>query len=282
MSIFSKIKSSKKAAQQHKEKATAEEQQQKQAEEAVAKIPYKHVPTHAAVDALSGAPSSWKNEDRSKIREHHKRRGQMTISRTHSTLSNVSSMNKPNDSTFGIPSLPRTVSYNSSNPTWNDRVGDVSYLTEKLQSRPQTPRTKSYTTRPNHGIDSAIGRSPLSSHVQSEATSPIASSRSSTKTCSSASSFADGLEIVTASSVPQRLRPKHSFRPEPVVFEDHDIFSRLHTSTTRKLGEAPLMTAPQVHLPRPASVLVAPAPAPLKKNRWATSMRKHTSAPIAV
>ncbi|KAF7856289.1 hypothetical protein EAF04_009817 [Stromatinia cepivora] len=274
MSIFSKIKGSKKAAQQHKEKAIAEGNQQKKSEEEVTKVPYKHIPTHAAVDALSGAPSSWKNEDRTKIREHHKRRGQMTISRTHSTLSTISSMNNTTESTSVIPSLPRTTTHDSYNPTWNNRVGDISYLTEKLQSRPQqSSRTKSS----NHGIDSAIGRSPLSSRGQSEATSPVTSSGNSTKTSSSSSSSCDDLEI--ASSVPRRLRPRHSFRPEPVVFEDHNIFTRLHTSTTRKLGEAPIMSKPQIQLPKPAPVVVAP-PTP-KRNRW-TLMGKNNASPISV
>ncbi|QSZ30956.1 hypothetical protein DSL72_000515 [Monilinia vaccinii-corymbosi] len=268
MSIFSKIKSSKKAAKQHKEKVNVEQQQQKQAEAAVAKTPYKHLPAHAAFDALSGAPSSWKNEDRSKIRAHHKRRSQMTLSRTNSSLSFVSS-------TSGATPSPRTAGHDSSNPTWNDRVGDVSYLTEKLQSRPPTLKAKAYKYRSNHGTDSAIGRSPLSSHFQSETTSPTTSSGSSIQSSSSS----HDLGIDGAPSVPQRLRPRHSFRPEPVVFEDQNVFSRLHTSTTRKLGEAPILTASQVQLPKPASVVVAP-PA-CKKNRW-SSMGRHAPSPIAV
>ncbi|APA07346.1 hypothetical protein sscle_02g021160 [Sclerotinia sclerotiorum 1980 UF-70] len=271
MSIFSKIKGSKKAAQQHKEKTIADENQKK-SEEEVTKVPYKHIPTHAAIDALSGAPSSWKNEDRTKIREHHKRRGQMTISRTHSTLSTVSSMSNTIESSSVAPSLPRAISHDSYNPTWNNRVGDMSYLTEKLQSRTQQP-TKSKPL--NHGIDSAIGRSPLSSRGQSEATSPVTSSRNSTKTSSSSSSSScDDLEI--ASSVPRRLQPRHSFRPEPVVFEDHDIFTRLHTSTTRKLGEAPIMSKPQNQLPKPAPVIVAPPKS--KKSRWSL-IGKHDVSP---
>ncbi|ESZ90200.1 hypothetical protein SBOR_9409 [Sclerotinia borealis F-4128] len=282
MSIFSKIKSSQKAAQKHKEKATAEEYQQKQAEEAATKVPYKHIPTHAAIDALSGAPSSWKRDDRTKILEHHKRRSQMTISRTHSTLSTVSSMNTTTESSSGIPSLPRNISYNSYNPTWNNRTGDKSYSTEKFQLRSQQNlRSKSSTPYSNHGIDSAIGRSPLSSHVQSEAPSPVTSSGTSTITSSSSSSSSsDDLEITTVSSVPRRLQPRYSFRPEPVVFEDHDVFSRLHTSTTRKLGEAPIMTAPQAQLSKPTPVMVAPQIAH-KKSRW-TLIGKHKPSPIAV
>ncbi|KAI9645368.1 hypothetical protein NHQ30_006105 [Ciborinia camelliae] len=276
MSIFAKIKSSKKAAPQQTEKTTTEElSQQKQEDQKVARVPYRHVPTHAAVDALSGAPSSWKNEDRTKIREHHQRRDQMTISRTHSSLSALPTPSMNIESFSGIPSLPRPASYD--NPTWNNRMGDMSILTEKLQMRPQSIRSKSATSHLNHGIDSTIGRSPLSSHLQSEATSPVASSGNSMKTSSSSASIAsDDLEI--ASSVPRRLRPRRSFRPEPVVFEGHDAFSRLHTSTTRKLGEAPIMTATQVQLPKPAPVLVAPE-SKQKKTRW-TLMGRHNGSSI--
>src|SRR6187402_3478162 len=89
MSVFSKIKMSRKAAKEHKVKAAEKEKDPNE----VVKLPYKHVPTHAAVDALSGAPSSWKHEDRPKIKEHHQRRSQMVISRTGSTLSTTSYMN---------------------------------------------------------------------------------------------------------------------------------------------------------------------------------------------
>ncbi|TKA79363.1 hypothetical protein B0A49_01010 [Cryomyces minteri] len=81
MSIFSKIKGAKQAADQHKAAPAAADDKPKLA-------PYKHVPTHAAVDALSGAPSSWKAEDRERIIAQNKRRSAMT--RTNSDLSNFS------------------------------------------------------------------------------------------------------------------------------------------------------------------------------------------------
>ncbi|KAK5244332.1 hypothetical protein LTR16_007641, partial [Cryomyces antarcticus] len=81
MSIFSKIKGAKQAADQHKAPPAAADDKPKPA-------PYKHVPTHAAVDALSGAPSSWKAEDRERIMAQNKRRSAMT--RTNSDLSNFS------------------------------------------------------------------------------------------------------------------------------------------------------------------------------------------------
>ncbi|KAL8968518.1 MAG: hypothetical protein Q9183_002427 [Haloplaca sp. 2 TL-2023] len=74
MSIFSKIKGAKKAADKHKQAKTSGvpvEQKDKP-------VPYRHVPTHAAVDALTGAPASWREEDRAAIKHQHKRRSMMT------------------------------------------------------------------------------------------------------------------------------------------------------------------------------------------------------------
>ncbi|KAL8872572.1 MAG: hypothetical protein Q9174_001820 [Haloplaca sp. 1 TL-2023] len=74
MSIFSKIKTAKKAADKHKQaKATEVPVEQKDKP-----VPYRHVPTHAAIDALTGTPSSWREEDRAAIKYQHKRRSMMT------------------------------------------------------------------------------------------------------------------------------------------------------------------------------------------------------------
>jgi hypothetical protein len=83
MSIISRILSAKKAAEEHKEvsKATATLQQHLQK-------PYKHVPTHAAIDALSGAPSSWREEDRAAIRAANLHR--LSMSRNNKDLLSAS------------------------------------------------------------------------------------------------------------------------------------------------------------------------------------------------
>lgn len=72
MSIFSKIKDAKQAAKEHKASVAVASHAPVETKET--KIPYRHIPTHAAVDALSGAPSSWKEEDRSAIKAQNKRR----------------------------------------------------------------------------------------------------------------------------------------------------------------------------------------------------------------
>jgi len=98
MSIFSKLKNAKKAADQHKQVTKA-------TEETNVVTPYKHVPTHAAIDALSGAPSSWQHSDRASIRyQNNKRRSLMGMARNSSDLSNATSINTV---------LNRNSSYNS-------------------------------------------------------------------------------------------------------------------------------------------------------------------------
>jgi hypothetical protein len=155
MSVFSKLKFAKKAAEEQKAKAKAKEQEGKGKQ--AAKEKYVHVPRHAALDALSGAPSSWKHEDRSKIKEHHQRRSQMYMNRTGSALSTQAYDERK---TVSAPPLPRNSSYSSYNPTWWDR-GDYSYLNEPFQRRSKPSRNQSYT-------DSGIGPSPLVSEVTSK------------------------------------------------------------------------------------------------------------------
>jgi hypothetical protein len=159
MSVFSKIKLSKKAAKEHKEKAAEKNK-------GPVKIPYKHIPTHAAVDALSGAPSSWKVEDRSKIKEYYKRRSQMALSRTGSSLSTVSYMNSVAGPSSAAPTLPRNSSYSSYNPTWFDRPGNSHYSHDIAQKRQKPSKGHSYH-------DSGIGPSPLASNHQSEGKFPL-------------------------------------------------------------------------------------------------------------
>lgn len=154
MSVFSKIKHSRKAAKEHKVKSA-----EKQADKPLT-VPYKHIPTHAAIDALNGAPSSWKFEDLSKIKEEHKRRSKMAISRTHSTRSTTSYMNAAAGPST-IPPLPRNISYNTHNSTWFNRDGDLYYAGESAHRRSKPSRNHSYQ-------DSALGPSPLATQVPSE------------------------------------------------------------------------------------------------------------------
>lgn len=153
MSIFAKIKQSRKAAKEHKEKVAEKEN-------TVVKVPYKHVPTHAAVDALSGAPSTWKQDDRQKIKEHHKRRSQMNFSRTASSLSTVSYLNSAAGPSEYQPSTVRNSTYSSHNPTWFDR-GEQLHSDYPAQKRVNPTRNNSSH---DSGFAGPSKPSPLGSH----------------------------------------------------------------------------------------------------------------------
>lgn len=249
MSLFSKIKQGRKAAKDHK---AAEKEKE---EMAAAKKPYKHVPTHAAVDALSGAPSSWKHEDRTKIKEHHHRRSKMALSRT---ASNLSTALHSNNSAGGsqVYVLPRNASYSGYNPTWHDRTGDLYYSNEPRDRRAKSSKHHSYH-------DSGVGPSPLGSHVQSEEASPVNSSGNST------TSSSDNLPEI-------QMAPKDSNRPQPLTFAEKDIFQRLHTSTTRKLGEAPLSSPPK---PKVIAQVATQEVKP-KKQRWSFLNKRNSIAAV--
>jgi len=158
MSVFSNLKRSRKAAQ---EKKVMDAEKEKKAAEAV-KVPYKHTPTHAAVDALSGAPSGWKHEDRPKIKEEHRRRSQMAMSRTASSVSTQSYFHGAAAGTQ-TPPVPRISRHDSRNPTWFDRTGDMSYTHES--PRKYKHRGHSYQ---DSGLGMSIGPSPLGSNGHSD------------------------------------------------------------------------------------------------------------------
>ncbi|KAL1840566.1 hypothetical protein VTJ49DRAFT_298 [Mycothermus thermophilus] len=131
MSVFSVIKRGRQAAKEHKE-----EQAKKQREENQ-KPPYKHIPKHAAIDALSGGPAGWRENDRRRIVEQNRRRSAMgsnnagstahlgqfppsfhpaTLPRVHSSLSHVS---YPTAYADPVVRLPRNYSLGSMPPGWN-------------------------------------------------------------------------------------------------------------------------------------------------------------------
>lgn len=93
MSVFNVMKKGREQAKQH----NANEAEK--AKEVATKAPYKHVPTHAATDALSGAPANWQEDYRRRIKEQNQKRNSRVstpepkrgnMPRVSSSLSNVS------------------------------------------------------------------------------------------------------------------------------------------------------------------------------------------------
>ncbi|KAI0843149.1 hypothetical protein F5Y06DRAFT_292135 [Hypoxylon sp. FL0890] len=123
MSVFSIIKRGRAQAKEHNAKKA-----EKAREEAV-KLPYKHVVTHAASDALAGAPSSWKDTDKPRIMEQNKRRTAIMDSETHmagmprvgSSLSYGSFA-----SVYATPvvPLPRNYTYSNIPTSWREPLAN--------------------------------------------------------------------------------------------------------------------------------------------------------------
>lgn len=164
MSIFSKVKNAKKAAEEHKRASS-----QAQAE---IKPPtrYKHIPTHAAQDALSCAPTSWSvEESRAKISAAHRRKSDLSrksnfvrtssepamasrdyIHRTESDLSIDSVITKQRHSSYQSPS-PYTYS---------------GYI--------PPPRNRPYFTHASSSSSMVMKRSPLSNTSTNEGSIALA------------------------------------------------------------------------------------------------------------
>ncbi|KAK0735802.1 hypothetical protein B0T21DRAFT_384563 [Apiosordaria backusii] len=129
MSMFSFIRKGRQAAKEHK--AEKAEKAKKEAE----KPPYKHIPKHAAIDAISSGPGGWRTEDRQKIVDQNKRRSAMTtngmnmtgLPRVHSSLSHVSF-----PAAFASPVVPRTYSYSSMPAGWAH--GEMNYSAVDVSS----------------------------------------------------------------------------------------------------------------------------------------------------
>ncbi|MCJ1353771.1 MAG: hypothetical protein MMC33_003758 [Icmadophila ericetorum] len=230
MSIFSKLRGAKKAADAHK--GAAAEKETKPV------VPYKHIPTHAAIDALNGAPSSWREDDRALIAAQNKRRSQMIRSQSDISMATASTMNT---------TLNRPSSYTSNNSS----SSEIKRQNRRTYLAIETVNQASLRT-PFHG------RSPLASHD----ISPVGSSSHSTSSSSS--------EI---SDLP-------TIKGEPA---EVDIFAHMHKSTTRRVGEAPVVVGDIAPLPMtgPTSKSNIMKPTEMKKRKtW--GFKRGNAAAVAV
>jgi hypothetical protein len=67
-----------------------------------------------------------------------------------------------------------------------------------------------------------------------------------------------------------------------MVYVEKDIFDRLHTSTTRKLGEAPIHESPPVLAKTPMATTTAVPQPRQKKQRWSLLGKKNNAAISAI
>lgn len=259
MSVFSLIKRSRQAAKEENAKKAEKEK-------AEAKVPYKHVPKHAAVDALLGGPTGWKEADRVRIMEENRRRSAMTangmgmpsglstpvhagvFTRENSSLTHVS-YSAPSGYATPIPHIPRAYSYHGPTPGWSHHGGEISYLSidmagaassgtslkgkEKEVRRPRLDSGRN--SRSSSRFSAAGGQFPFEGapRTRDGSSSPVQSS-------SNSSSSEDDLEIkpvkqhhTSAVTTPSPLAGASS-RPG----NDSDSVHRLHPGHARNMSNS--------------------------------------------
>ena len=126
MSIFSQMK----RARQHKEQSPKPSERNDEKP-----IPYKHIPTHAASDAITGSPASWDAKERSKIREENRKRSAMAAAQAHAYHMNMpgapqgGSGSSSNAFTSGdvTPMVPTPGTISWSMPNYNRYSDEESY-----------------------------------------------------------------------------------------------------------------------------------------------------------
>ncbi|KAI1486902.1 hypothetical protein F5X96DRAFT_681653 [Biscogniauxia mediterranea] len=123
MSVFSLIKRGRQQAKEHNAKQA---KQTEKAKEDPPKQAYKHVVSHAAIDALATAPSSWKHDDRPKIMEQNKRRSAMASNGNGSGMprvgSSLSYVSYPSVYATPVVPLPKNYSYSSIPSSWREKM----------------------------------------------------------------------------------------------------------------------------------------------------------------
>lgn len=273
MSMFSMIKRGRQAAKEHRA-----EQAKKEKEEAQ-KPPYKHVPKHAAIDAMSGGPGGWRENDRAKIVEQNRRRSAMTASgvgmsgmitpvhagmpRVHSSLSHVS---YPSAYASPVVQLPRGYSYSSMPAGWTPHVREMTY--SPIDAGSISPKGKeverivdsSRTSRSSSKMSTGrIPLPPVAPGVRDTAPSPVESSGGST-------SSQDDLEMkpATRHSVPTPLPANAAANvPKPSrPTSDTESIHRLHPGRSRRISDPNHPVSRSPHAARTSSLAPGVPPVP--------------------
>lgn len=262
MSMFSFIRKGRQAAKEHK--AEKAEKEKKEAQ----KPPYKHIPKHAAIDAISGGPSGWRADDRQKIVDQNKRRSTMTanglnmpsmisvhggLPRVHSALSHVSY-----PSAYASPhvAMPRTYSYSSMPAGWAQPGGETNYTPPDMAATTSLKgkSVERLVNDPYRGSRSSsklsVGRYPVPMGALvgngDVSVSPVDSSSNST-------SSQDDLEMKPTkhSSMPPSTSVTRTYQaPRPT--SANGSIHRLHPA--RRLSDADQTTAQQSPAPAAAPV----------------------------
>ena len=298
MSIFSKIKGAKKAAKDHKQA----QQGAGVAPEIVDKpIPYKHVPTHAAIDAMAGAPASYKEADQAEIKAtNEKRRSMMTQNSSaasttlNTTLNRNSSYGSTSNFSYSRPMPPRLEqrrSYGANGGYYNNGTSS-GYQTFQPSPLASKGIVSQYICYNDSAANLSEGPSPTGSLNESSSSS---SSRQSTpldlRQCladhtldlvemhhaapAPTSYIAASPHTASASTSYGLAAPYAS--PAPKRFEQ-TMMETIHDIPHRKLGEAPVLSQPPPSVVKPAA---APTLVEAKKRSWGFGKRNSHGPAIA-
>lgn len=239
------LKRGRQAAKEHAAKEA--ERQKKEAEQ----LPYKHVPRHAASDALAGGPATWREVDRPRIMEQNRRRSMLTASgvnmsgtatpvhvgfpRVNSALSHVS---YPAAYASPVVHMPRAYSYTSvQQPGWSSYGGEVVYTpVEGADISVKGKEVERVAMVDSERASRVSSRASIGPYPVSGA-SPVGSSGNST-------SSQDDLEMKTIKhdSAAPRVSPTKSVPTSPSHIRpagEVDHFHRLHPSKARRISDPP-------------------------------------------
>ncbi|KAL2258735.1 hypothetical protein VTK26DRAFT_7823 [Humicola hyalothermophila] len=270
MSVLSMIKRGRQAAKQHR--AEQAEKEKREAE----KPPYKHIPKHAAIDALSGGPAGWREYDRQRILEQNRRRSALTASgvgmsgmmtpvhagmpRVHSSLSHVS---YPTAYANPVVQLPRNYSYSSMPPGWTHHPREVNY--SPVDIGPVSPKGKeverimggsSRTSRSSSKVSaSRIPLPPFETESGDMSLSPADSSSNST-------SSQDDLEmrpVRHSAAVP----PSASAMRRNRATSETERVHRLHPGHSRRMSDSNQNMTSSRNSATPRTISLAPGVPPV-------------------
>ncbi|KJR82465.1 uncharacterized protein SPSK_03391 [Sporothrix schenckii 1099-18] len=191
MSFFSIVKKARQAKEQSVSKPS-EKQLGKQKDE-LAKPRYVHVPTHAAADALMGAPAGWMRDDAERIRENN-------IKRNAKLAGQLLRPPRPASSSIMSP-LHVDVHADSSSKKYGRRLGNASSRAS-LRSSHTTPGTSAaFSQLSLSSLDAELVRARMS-HLEASRNGPYHSQSAHTSSVSQAVSSESSTSRSSPSSSP--------------------------------------------------------------------------------
>lgn len=265
------IKRGRQAAKAHREEQAKKEKEESQ------KPPYKHIPKHAAIDAMSGGPAGWRENDRVRIVEQNRRRSAMTASgmgmsgmvtpvhsgmpRVHSALSHVS---YPAAYASPVVQLPRVYSYSSMPAGWTPHGREMSYSPVDMGAislkGKEVERVIDSSRTSRSSSKGSMGRIPLPPPgplMADSAPSPVESSGNST-------SSQDDLEMKPVARHSASITPPSNVTKPSRPTSDTESIHRLHPGHSRRISDPKQPVSPprSSHGPRTGSLAAGIPPVP--------------------